>query len=117
MTRIIDISKLLEDLQKIADLAIYNCDPAGPGRVTVSEKIIDYFQSDDFAVIGMLQRGEARLDDVDALNRTLQAQDAEMRELRQKIVKLEEVEGINRSLLLQNGRLLERIADLKVDCQ
>lgn len=43
----------------------------------------------------------------------VRSQDATIRELRNRIVKLEEVEGINRDLVAMNGRLLERIKEMK----
>ena len=59
--KIVCMRKLLEDMQKIADLAIYNCDYLRPGRLDVSSEIVDYFQSDEFGAVGELLRGEAEM--------------------------------------------------------
>lgn len=109
----IDLDKLLESLQRIAELAIYKCDRAGPDRVVVPSEIVDYFQSDEFMVVGMLKRGEAQIEEVHELIKQTRDMDAQMRELRIKIIKLEETEGLYREVCSINAKLLDRIEDLE----
>lgn len=109
----VSIDKLLQDLLKLADLVLYNCDSAGTGRITVSENVADYLQSDDFLVVGKLARGEAIIEEQAELIEQVQALDATIRQLRNRIVQLEEVEGNNRELAAINAKLVERIKGLQ----
>jgi GAF domain-containing protein len=110
----VSIDKLLKDLLNLADLVIYGCEPAGDKRITVSEAVVDYFQSDDFMVVGQLARGEAIAETQAELTRQVREQDTTIRELRNRIVQLEEVQAANKDLHEINTKLLERIKDLRI---
>jgi len=109
--RVIDLKPLCNALLSVADLALYNSDYHSPGKLIVSEDVVNFFNSDLFMIVGQIARGEIENEEPQLL-KALHEEQAKNRELRNKIVRYEEIEGLYHDVCAQNTRLIERIKEL-----